>query len=619
MPSYNEAQKRAVAHMDGPMMVLAGPGSGKTHVITGRTCNLIQSGVLASQILVVTFTKAAARQMKERFLRLMRMRSSAVTFGTFHGVFYGILKKAYRLRPDTIIGDDVRRRLIRELLLSVSAEQADEEDLADLVGAEISKVKDSRIDVEHFYSACLPEESFRGLYASYQEYLHTEKKMDFDDIMLYTWRLFVRYPDILSAWRGKFRYILIDEFQDINQIQYDIIKLLAHPADNLFVVGDDDQSIYRFRGANPQFILNFDRDFPGAGRVILDTNYRSTQPIIAAANRLIRGNHVRFEKHARPVRAGEAAVEIRAFDTDKAENEALARHLLSDIRAGVHAAGICVLFRTNTGSRRTVETMMEYNLPFRVRDNLPSIYQHYIAKDIIAYLKLGEGARDRTYFLRIANRPNRYLRRDSFDEREIAFEALYDRYADKNWMVERIGKFEHDLRVIGDLTPLGAINYIRHVIGYEDYLKQYAEDRRISAEELFEVLDEITDASKGFDTAEAWFDHIRAYEEKLKTTNAEQNPDAVTLSTLHGVKGLEYDSVYIMDVNETIIPHKKALLDADIEEERRLLYVGMTRARQALHLFWTKEKREKSMQPSRFLAEIGQEQSAESQADHKQA
>lgn len=604
--NLNEAQKKAVMHGEGPMMVLAGPGSGKTSVVTGRVCHLIKKGVPASSILVVTFTKAAAEEMKERFLHLMNQSVSQVTFGTFHGVFYGILRHAYRLSGTNIISDDQKNKLLRELIDAFYPDAAEETDIFMQLSREISTLKGNRIDPAHYYSTCMPEEKFRRIYEEYQKWMQENKKLDFDDIMVYTYRLFVERADILRLWQNKFTYILIDEFQDINPIQYDIMRMLSKPQDNLFIVGDDDQSIYRFRGANPELMLHFKKDFPDVREVTLDINYRSTGIIVEKAGMLIRENENRFPKKIRAAADRGYALDMSSFGTQQEEITHCLENIQEYIKQGHEYRDVAVLFRTNTGSQRMVEQLMSWNMPFQIRDVLPNLYDHWISANIITYLRIIMGSRSRRDFLQIINRPNRYVSREAFYDPEVTFESLYQFYEDKTWMCERIEKLEHDLKVMKNMTPFGALNYIRFGIGYEGYLKEYAQYRHLNHEELLEILDELQDTARGFDTIDEWFGHIERYRAEMKKqyTRRKNTENRITVSTMHSAKGLEFDNVYILDINEGIIPYNKAVLDAEIEEERRLFYVGMTRAKNRLHLYSVKERHGRKVEASCFLEEL---------------
>ena len=253
-----------------------------------------------------------------------------------------------------------------------------------------------------------------------------------------------------------------------------------------------------------------------------------------------------------------------------------------------------------------VEQLMADNIPFQMRDRLPNLYEHWISRDILTYLRIGMGSRRRADFLQICNRPNRYLARDAFDSPQVSFEALYDYYEGKDWMCRRIEKLEQDLQLLGRMTPFGAVNYIRYAMGYEEYLKEYASYRKMKPEEFLERLDELQELARSHRTSEDWFRHIEEYRETLAedARKNQQEKSGVTISTLHSVKGLEYDCVYILDVNEGVIPYRKAVLEEEIEEERRMFYVGMTRARKQLTLCTVRERFDKKEEPSRFLDEL---------------
>ncbi len=604
---FNEEQKKAVEHTQGPMLVLAGPGSGKTAVIAGRLCRLIQKGVSPSSILVVTFTRAAAAEMKERFLRQSGTSSTLVTFGTFHGVFYGILRHTWHISGQNIISEEQKNQLLQELVTHSYKDAEGESDLPRSVSKEISTVKSGGLELEHFYSAVLPQEVFRRIYQEYQAWMKENRKLDFDDIMVWCRRLFDQRPDVLRLWQKKFQYILIDEFQDISPLQYHIVKQLALPENNLFIVGDDDQSIYRFRGANPGIMLNFPKDYPNAKRAALEMNYRSTPEILTCAGRLIAGNQRRFAKKIQASHQGGAPVELQIFDHVREETLELAKSIRKKAEEGLPYEKMAVLARTNMGCRAAAEQLMAWQIPFYAGDIIPCIYDHWIAKNILAYLRIGAGSRKRADFLQIYNRPNRYFTREAFDEAQISFEHLYQYYEEKEWMCQRVEQLEQDLQVLGQLAPYGAIQYVRRGIGYESYVREYAQSRNLPPDELLQVLDELADGARGFSNLEAWEKHITQYREELQKQNQRDRKKAkegVMISTLHASKGMEYAQVYILDVNEGVIPYHKAILEADLEEERRMLYVGMTRAEKELHLYAVRERYEKKMELSRFLAEI---------------
>lgn len=599
----SNAQARAIAHGKGPAMVLAGPGSGKTLVITQRTKYLIEHyGVNPGEILVVTFTKAAAIEMRERFLSVCR--ASGVTFGTFHAVFFSILKHAYHYSSANILTEDQKFQILIQLMRSMKFPHEDEKELASELASEISQVKNERIDLDHYYSRSCPEEVFRRIYSRYEE-IHREKGLlDFDDMMTYTYELLNARPDILAAWQKRYRYILVDEFQDINLLQYEILKLLAAPENNLFIVGDDDQSIYRFRGAKPEIMLNFPKDYPDLDKILLDQNFRSAPAIIDGAFQVIGENRHRYEKKIRHVRDGGSRIDIREFQNQEHESLYLVKSIQNSLEQGIAMSEIAVLFRTNYGAGPFAERLMEFNIPFEMRDTLPNIYEHWIAKDILAYLHLALTRLDRAEFFQIMNRPKRYISRDSVSAPVISFEALRVYYEEKDWMLDRIDRMEFDLRLLKKMTPFAAINYIRCGMHYDDYLLEYAKMRKMRPEDLTDLADEIQQGAKPFRTFEEWYTHLQLYSEKLeeqRKKKKEKQQDAITLATMHSSKGLEFQEVFLVDVNEGNIPYKKASVEADFEEERRLFYVGMTRAKDRLHIFYTQERYGKPSEPSQFI------------------
>ena len=423
-------------------------------------------------------------------------------------------------------------------------------------------------------------------------------------MLVYCKELLVQRPDILAAWQRKYQYILIDEFQDINQIQYDIIRMLAAPQDNLFIVGDDDQSIYRFRGARPEIMLNFTKDYPDAGKVILDTNYRSGAEIVRHAGNLISFNQKRFKKKIAPAAKTGIPVVKKEFQTQREQNLYVIQEILRLHREGMEYKDMAVLFRTNMQPRFLMEMMLDYSISFTVKDRIPNIYDHWITRDLFAYIDIARGDRRRSTFLKIMNRPKRYLSRESLPYEEVAFDVWEEYYEEQGWMVQRLEKLQMDLKVIAGMRPYSAINYIRKGVAYEDYLREYAEVRRIPFEDLADVLDELQENARGFETFDSWFEHIKQLREELEEqAKSYKVAEGVNLSTLHSSKGLEYDTVFLVDVNENVMPNKKAVLDADLEEERRMFYVGMTRAKNRLYLLWSHQIRNKDMDPSRFLIE----------------
>lgn len=605
--AYNKSQIQAIAHGTGPCMVLAGPGSGKTAVIIQRTIDLIEkSHVKPENILVITFTKAAATEMKQRFLHRMGAGQSGVTFGTFHGIFFTVLKYAYHYSAANIIGEEQRYALLRDVCHSMHLQYEDEAEFFSGVFAEISKVKNERIPLESYYSSLCGEEVFRDIFKAYQSKMQKNGLLDFDDMLVYTYELFTQRKDILAMWQQKFQYILIDEFQDINQLQYDIIRMLALPENNLFIVGDDDQSIYRFRGSKPEIMLHFGEDYKKAKKVVLDVNYRCTKDIVEKSLRLIGHNSNRYPKDIRANSEAEDGVTLCSFDNTAKEAAFIIEQIKKSIEKGQRYSDFAVLFRTNIQPQYLMEQLLSHNIPFHTKDALPNLYNHWMVRDILAYLTIGKGSRRRKDFLQILNKPKRYLSRESLTDEVVDFLEWEKLYEEQPWIAERVVKLSYDVKLLEKMSPYAAINYIRRGIGYEDYLREYATDHNRKPEELLDILDQIQESAKGFASVDKWVFHMKEYEEQL-TQMARQknaNPNSVELATFHSAKGLEFANVFIMEVNESWVPYRKSVLERDIEEERRLLYVGLTRAKEKLWISYVKEIHNKSSEPSRFIKEI---------------
>ncbi len=611
--AFHKSQLQAIRHLNGPMMVLAGPGSGKTTVITHRVRCLVEGyGVDPASILVITFTKAAASEMRQRFQKLMEGRSLPVSFGTFHAVFFSILKHAYRYDASNIVREEQRIQLMRELVDRYRIDVEDEGEFISSILSEISMVKGEMMSLEHYYSKNCSEEIFKKLYEGYNRGLESRGLLDFDDMLVMCYQLFDQRKDILAAWQRRYRFILIDEFQDINRVQYEIVKMLAAPENNLFIVGDDDQSIYRFRGAKPEIMLGFEKDYPTAKRTLLGINYRSSSSIVDAAGRLIRHNKMRFEKEIQAFRGAGRPVAVMGFPDAHAETRTIVEEIQDYVRMGYHLSDIAVLYRTSMEPRLLMERMMEWNLPFRMKDSLPNLYEHWITQDMLAYIRIAgdELAKHRQAkradVLRIINRPKRFVSREALEGQIISWDSLKSWYQDRGWMVERIEQLEYDLKMIGRMAPVAAVNYIRKAVGYDDYLREYAENRRMKAEDLLQIADQLQESASSYKTMDAWQEHMREYGEQLRqqlTNRDSQNTDCVSLMTMHSSKGLEFPIVYILDANEGVTPHHKAVLEADLEEERRMFYVAMTRARDRLHVYYARERYGRPQERSRFIDE----------------
>lgn len=620
--------------------------AGKTTVITNRVRYLIEEeGVNPALILVVTFSKAASVEMRERFEVLTGNKRLPIRFGTFHSLFFQILKAAYHYEAKDIVTAPLKYRFLEEALMETEYDDIeDKKEFLEDVEREISRIKGEGTDIEHYYSTTCPEEIFRQIYNGYQSRVQKNRYLDFDDMVMYTYELFRARPDILAAWQKRFSYILIDEFQDINRLQYENIRMLARPQNNLFIVGDDDQSIYGFRGARPDIMLSFPKEYADLKQVTISGNYRCRAQILEAAARLISHNKKRYGKQLEAMRGEGDAVHVSRYANVLSQADAVVQKIRAYLQEGTGPEEIAVLFRTARQMNVLSRKLMEYNIPFVMKDAMPNVFEHWIAKDLITYLKLAQGERDRSHFLKIANRPRRYISRAAFGAQDMSFGMLYEYYRDKPYMCERINTLQNDLFAMKTMTPYSALDYIYQVIGYHDFLCEYAAERNVSVGDWEEVVEELKEDASEFDTVQAWFAHIEEYGRQLEERrrfggerrryggdrrrsggeyrsherggsgpqggNAEAAGDSgddgrgVAIMTMHASKGLEFDVVFLPDLNEAVVPYQRSVEDGNLEEERRLLYVAMTRAREHLYLSYTAERFHKEMEPSRFIEEI---------------
>ncbi len=621
--SVNNAQYRAITHGAGAMLVLAGPGSGKTFVVTQRIKYLIeQHHVKPEDILVITFTKAAAEEMQERFAKLSAGKCNPVYFGTFHSVFFQILRHTYRFTAQNIIRENDKYRLLSQIIRELPDEilgqaQLDysTETLQNLL-SEISTVKNNGVTPQEVRSTTVPQAVFERIFQMYKQEMNRNKLIDFDDMVLLCRNLLAERPDTLKLWQQRFQYILVDEFQDICPLQYEVVRMLAKPQDNLFIVGDDDQSIYGFRGSKPEIMLNFTKEYPKAEQVLLDVNYRSRQGIVDTAARLIAHNKMRFDKAVRAQNRQNDGVKIYSFQSKSKQAESIALLIKQYIALpDTKYSDIAILYRTNNHTIYTADRLMREGIPFTMKEKPKNIYESPVAKDLIAYMRYALYEANQEDFLRIMNKPVRYIKRSTVPRGAFKMRELIDNNHATGYVVQNILEFYDELHFIKSLNPFSAVNFIRKGVGngtgYDAYLKKQAAEKGKDVSEEFEELEELMRLSREFETIELWLEHIENYDAILYEIAQQEkrlkkmNTDAVSMVTMHASKGLEWDVVILPDVNEGVIPHKKAVTDAELEEERRMFYVAMTRAKQHLFIFYIQEKEAGNLLPSRFLDELG--------------
>ena len=601
---FNKAQIQAIQHNKGPCMVIAGPGSGKTTVLTHRVRYLIdRCGVKPSDILVITFTKAAAEQMKFKFKGLSEGRSSAVTFGTFHAVFFTILKAAYNYSARCIITPQVQHEFVKDQIHRLELEYDDEKEAVDGVLSEISRVKGEAVNIDEYESRCIPPQSFRIIYMAYDDMLVRKHLIDFDDMIVQCRELLMQREDYRRAWQNKYKYILIDEFQDINKAQFDVVRILADEYRNLFVVGDDDQSIYGFRGSAPQIMLDFNKYYSDAVRIDMCINYRSTGNIVFASRAVAEENEHRYYKDITTYNSQGDTVSVYEFNSLNDEKAFLVSEIRRLIDTGIAADDIAVLSRTNVIGNMYMSRLESDGIPCCDYSVVQDIYEHWISKDILTYIRIALGSRERIDFLRIINKPLRYISR-SYITQPADINALKRGYEGNEQMSKQVEKLVSDISMIRSMSPFAAVNYIRKGVGYDEYIRNYIYEHKADKEELYNVLDELAHRASQYMSLSQWLDGIAEYIRQCDKDRQNNTADGVHMLTMHGSKGIEYKIVLVMEVCEGIIPYNKSILDEQIEEERRLFYVAMTRAKEKLYLLYPKQRYNKDTTRSRFIEEL---------------
>lgn len=607
---FNKSQIQAISHMNGPAMVLAGPGSGKTTVITHRIKNLIEKAeVRPENILVVTFTKAAAISMQKRFSTLMNGgKGRPVTFGTFHSVFYKILRKSRRYEATEILSERQKTDYIREIIGRYGISSNDISELSQNIINDIGNIKGNMLNAQEYEPSCCKKEDFIKVYNAYNLELKKDGKMDFDDILRECYLLLCENHTILEQWRELYKYILIDEFQDINRIQMNIIELLASPLNNIFVVGDDDQSIYGFRGARPEIMIEFKDYYPEAELIVLDVNYRSTQSIINVAGRVIENNKTRLDKCAHANNDKDFQPDIRKFRNQVEELKFVVSKIKEYENQGISLSEMAILVRNNSQIQEISSFLKNRKIEAESGKYRSNVYNGMVAKDILSYVR-GALKFDGTYFnedlIYVLNKPQRYISRQVVLSVNMNISAVRRIYSKNN-----IDSFLFHIEMIRKLPPQAALSYIRKGAGYEEYLRLYAIENNIPMSGLLKQLEQLVQECSKFNTLEQWINSIDSAQNSegqnfgKKSSGEGGTNNRINIMTMHGSKGLEFKAVFIVDANQGIIPTSKALRERDFEEERRLFYVAITRAIDYLNVYAVEERLGCPIEVSMFVEEM---------------
>ena len=639
MDKLNPPQRQAIAHVNGPLLVLAGAGSGKTSVITRKIAHLVEAcDIPARHIAAVTFTNKAAREMKQRVSALVKgKKAKGLTISTFHNLGLNIIRREIKAlgykSGFSIFDSEDARNLLRELMVRGTDIDLDH---LDRVQNQISTWKNSLVDPSQALSHAESkgEQTIATLYQHYQQALKTYNAVDFDELILAPVQLFREQPEIRDRWQGRIRYLLVDEYQDTNFAQYELVKLLVGHRQNMTVVGDDDQSIYAWRGARPENLAQLSEDFPHLEVIKLEQNYRSTARILRAANTLIANNPHVFDKALwcelglgeaiRVIRCGNEEAEVERVVNDIIENR---------LRRNCHFRDFAVLYRGNHQARLLEMKLQAQGIPYQLSGGT-SFYARTEIKDIMAYLRLLMNPDDDNAFLRIINTPRRQIGHSTLEKlaayaarREIPLFSAIDELglatelAPNN--LERLKNFKHWLENIarncqsGD--PVVAIREMIDDIDYEAWLHQNAASAAVAENRynhvclLVDQLRQLLKPEQNEETADDEFTVEDAVarlvlRDLLERQEEESADDKVQLMTLHAAKGLEFPHVYLIGMEENLLPHRNSIEEDNIEEERRLAYVGITRARQTLTMTLAARRKQFGeifeTSPSRFLEEL---------------
>lgn len=620
----NKVQHEAVHTLEGPLLILAGAGTGKTKVLTSRVVNILNSGLAkTSEILAVTFTNKAAKEMKERIEHMLGYPADGFWLGTFHSIGLRILRRhtaeAGLSHNFTILDPDDCEKILKQILLDKNIDT--KKYSPKLISNTIAKLKDKNFmpdSVPDIENRLIGVVTLVEIYTKYQERLRSLNAVDFGDLILLCIHIFAQFPDILEYWQTRFRYIMVDEYQDTNAIQYIFIRLLGLKHQNVCCVGDDDQSIYSWRGAEINNILRFEKDFTGAKVLRLEQNYRSTLPILQVAASLIAKNADRWEKSLWSEQKEGAAVKIYETLNSKQEAETLCNLIMESKKSGYHYKNIGILVRAIFQTREIEESLLTHAIPYKIVGG-KKFYDRLEIKDAIAYLRLLYQHNDDMAYFRIINVPKRGIGESSVNKiRQFANEkATSMLQASKLIIGEKIlsAKVENQLQEFTNLFGNNELEsheivlteITKQLLENSGYIAMWQEEEGIEAESRLENINELYSSLKNYSNLEEFLEHVSL----VSDHDDEYQDNKVSLMTLHAAKGLEFDVVILPGWEEGLLPHQRSLEengDLALQEERRLAYVGITRAKKELHILYAKNRQAygnwTSSIPSRFLEEI---------------
>ena len=600
--AFTKEQEKAISSQARAVLVVAGPGSGKTTVLTERLVYLLKNATDSGSCLLLSFTRASSKEMALRF-RKRGLSGVSPHFSTIHALCLSLLKEGRGVGKENLVDLYEKMDWISRYFLEQGIAREEVEELLPNYCNQISYFKSIAEEERLAFLREEKNENFLPLFQYYEMMRKKRSKLDFEDLLIEVLLELQKNTDLAELWKKRYTHILVDEFQDLSLIQYAILKGLAERGASLFVVGDEDQSIYGFRGASPDILFRFEKDFPFCEKIFLQDNFRSKEEIVELSSRLIGKNKERFRKNlfGRQGRGGRAKYYI--VESTAEEGRLIAEHVETCLKEGCRPEEIAILFRSKNQIPALLPEFLERNIPVVVYEEVNNVFQHFIGKDILAYLRLGMNPENGSDLIQILSKPYRGMRREKILHENAGLKDLRDSVkTDREHRA--VAALEMQLRTLSKLSPKEAVLFIRKEIGYEKYLEDFAKKKNRDFTEWWDGLEEITSMSENYPDLESFFRFITEFNRKALEKRRSEEGKGVRFMTYHSAKGLEFDEVFLPDCIEGIIPDGRAKKQGELEEERRSFYVALTRARKGIHIYVTKTRYSKKTVPSRFIPEL---------------
>lgn len=601
--NYNKEQEEAINTIDGALLIVSCPGSGKTTTMLRRIQNMIEHGISPNNILMVTFTEAAAREMRERFEK--QSGRSGVLFCTLHSLCLRIINVSGKRKGYHIIDAQESNEFVRSAVRNSGLYL---EDLKNIKN-DISRFKNTG-DKTKRTEANADDRQFMSIVKYYEDEKSDHLALDFDDLLIVARELLENNSALRDRFSEQYKYIICDEYQDTNPIQKDVLYLLSKKYGNLCVVGDDDQSIYGFRGATPDLMLSFPHDFPNCKVIRMGTNYRSIPSIISPSGKMIMLNRKRFDKKIEANRSGSGEISFESYETREAEMDALSEYITGMMKNHENLKTIAILARTNQELEEVALKFTEEKIPFIAKEALSDLYESWMFKDICAYLRIASGTFNRSDVIRVINRPKRYVDVRPLMNCAISKEGILNAYrGSKGYVMDNLFDFFTDIDTLRMKSYSERVAYILDMIGYRKYVHDYCAAAGASIAIHDNRLNVFMNESKRFSDENAWMKYAVSHVMRFKESLKEKENNGVILSTMHRSKGLEWDHVLIIDCCDGNVPLMHGGKIDDVEEERRLFYVACTRAKNDLHILSYLKTPDakgelKNCTPSSFVSEL---------------